>query len=245
MECYKYGKQCTCFVFNNLYSVLHRKHLFYFWNTTNNFAIIWNSVGISRNAKVAEYIFLFFFNLVYISSLQSLSHVLVFVIPWTAAHQASLSITNSWSLLILMSVESRIPSIHLILCCSLLLLPSIFPRIRVFFKGVSSSHQVAKLWSFSCSIRPYSEYSGLISFRIDWFVLLAVQGTLKGLLQHYGSKASFLWCSAFLMVQLSHPHVTTGNTIVLTIWTFVSKVVSLLFNVLSSFVIAFLPRSVF
>ena len=132
-----------------------------------------------------------------------------------------------------MSVESRIPSIHLILCCSLLLLPSIFPRIRVFFKGVSSSHQVAKLWSFSCSIRPYSEYSGLISFRIDWFVLLAVQGTLKGLLQHYGSKASFLWCSAFLMVQLSHPHVTTGKTIALTRWTFSSCLQS--FPVSSSF----------
>ena len=100
---------------------------------------------------------------------------------------------------------------HLILCSPLLPLPSIFPRIRVFFKGVSSSHQVAKLWSFSCSIRPYSEYSGLISFRIDWFVLLAVQGTLKGLLQHYGSKASFLWCSAFFMVQVSHPYMNTGK----------------------------------
>ena len=148
MECYKYGNQCTCFVFNNLYSVLHRKHLFYFWNTTNNFAIIWNSVGISRNAKVAEYIFLFFFNLVYISSLQSLSHVLVFVIPWTAAHQASLSFTNSWSLLILMSNGSVMPSNHLILCHPLLLPPLIFPRIRVLFQWVSSLHQVAKVLEF-------------------------------------------------------------------------------------------------
>ena len=128
----------------------------------------------------------------FVAVVQSLSSVPFFATPWTATHQAPLSSSVSQSLLKLPSIESVKLSNHLIFCCSLLLLPSIFPRIRVFFKGVSSSHQVAKLWSFSCSIRPYSEYSGLISFRIDWFVLLAVQGTLKSLLQQHSSKASFL-----------------------------------------------------
>ena len=125
---------------------------------------------------------LFFFWKSLRSSVQLLSHVQLFAMPWTVAHQASLSITNSWSLLKLMSIESVIPSNHLILCCPLLLLPSIFSSIRVF-SNVSSSHQVAKYWSFSIS--PSNEYSGLISFRIDWFDLLAVQGTLKSLLQHH------------------------------------------------------------
>ena len=136
------------------------------------------------------------------------------VTPWTAAHQASLPITNSQSLLKLMSIESVMPSSHLILRCPLLLPPSIFPSIKVF-----SDESVLQItwpisWSFSFSISPSSEYSGLISFRMDWLDLLAVQGTLKSLLQYHSSKASILWCSAFFTVQLSHPHMTTGKTIV-------------------------------
>ena len=129
---------------------------------------------------------------------------------------------------------------HLILCHPLLLLPSIFPTFRVFFSELVLLIRWPKYWSFSFSINPSNEYSWLISFRIDWFDLFAVQGTLKSLLQHHSSKASILWCSAFFMVQLSHPYMTTGKTIALTIWTFVGKV---LFNILSRFVIAFLPRS--
>ena len=139
-----------------------------------------------------------------ISSVQLLSHVQLFVIPWTAACQASLSITNSWSLLKLMFIESVMPSNHLILCCPLLLMPSIFPSIRVFSNESVLCIKWPKYWSFSFSISPSNEYSGLISFRIDWFDVLAVQGTLKNPLQHHSSKASILWCSAFFMVQLSH-----------------------------------------
>ena len=161
--------------------------------------------------------------------------------PMTATCQASLSITNSRSLLKLMSIESAMPSNHLILCHPLLL-PSIFPSIK-FFSSESVLHiRWSKYWSFSFSISPCSEYSGLISFRMDWLDLLAVQGTLKSLLQHHSSKASILWCSAFL-VQLSHPYMTTGKTIALTRWTFVGIVMSLLFNMLSRLVITFLPRS--
>ena len=163
--------------------------------------------------------------------------------PWTAAHQASLSITNSRSLLKLMSIESVIPSDHLILCCPLLLLPSIFPSIRVFSNESALCIRWPKYWSFSLNISPSNEHPGLISFRMDWLDPLAVQGTLKSLLQHHSSKASILWCSAFLMVQLSHPYITTRKTIVLTIRTFVSKVMSLLFNMLSRLVVAFPPRS--
>ena len=154
-----------------------------------------------------------------------------------------MSITNSRSLLKLMSIESVMPSNHLILCCPLLLLPSIFPSIRVFSKELALQIRWPKYWSISLSISPSKEYSGLISFRIDWFDLLAIQGTLESLLQHHSSKASILWHSAFLMVQLSHPCMTTGKTIALTRWTFVGKVMSLLFNMLSSLVITFLPRS--
>ena len=154
-----------------------------------------------------------------------------------------MSITNSWSLLKLMSIESVMPSNHLILCGPLLLLPSIFPSIRVFSKELALQIRWPKYWSISLSISPSNEYSGLISFRIDWFDLLAIQGTLESLLQHHSSKASILWHSAFLMVQLSHPCMTTGKTIALTRWTFVGKVMSLLFNMLSSLVITFLPRS--
>ena len=150
------------------------------------------------------------------------------------------SITNSWSLLKPMSIVSVIPFNHLILCRPLLLLPSIFPSIRVFSNESVLHIRWPKYWSFSFSI---SEYSGLISFRMDWMDLLAVQGTLKSLLQHHSSKASVLRCSAFFIVQLSHPYMTTRKTIALTRWTFVGKVMSLLFNMLSSWVIAFLPRS--
>ena len=142
-----------------------------------------------------------------------------------------------------MSIESVIPSNHLILCHPLLLLPSIFPSIRVFSSESVLCLRWPKCWSFSFSISSSSEYSGLISFRIDWFDHLAVQGTPKRLLQHHSSKASFLQCSTFFMVHLSHPYMTTGKTIALTIWIFASKVMPLLFNILFRFVIAFLPRS--
>ena len=161
--------------------------------------------------------------------------------PWTAARQASLSITNSWSLLKLVSIESVMPSNHLILCHPLLLLPSIFPSIRVFSNESVLSIRWPKYWSFSINLS--NEYSGLISSRIDWLDHLAVQGTLKNLLQHHSSKAWVLQCSAFFIVQLSHLYMTTGKTIALTIQTFAGKVMSLLFNMLSRFVIAFLSRS--
>ena len=167
------------------------------------------------------------------SSVQSLSCVRLFVTPWTVAHQASLSITNSRSLLKLLSIESVMPSNHLILSHLLLLLPSIFPSIRVFSNESVLCIRWPKYWSFSFSISPSNEYLGLLSFRIYWFDLLVVQGTLKSLLQHHSLKASILHCSAFFMVQLSHPYMTTGKTIALTRWNFVSKVMSLLFIMLS------------
>ena len=159
------------------------------------------------------------------------------------AYWASLSITNSWRLLKLMSIQSVMPSNHLILCRLLLLPPSIFPSIRVFSSESVLHIRWPKYWSFSFSISPSSEYSGLISFRMDWLDLIAVQGTLKSLLQHHSLKTSILQHSAFFIVQLSHPYTTTGKTIALTRWTFVGKVMSLLFNMLSRLVIAFLPRS--
>ena len=157
------------------------------------------------------------------------------------ACQASLSLTISWSLLKLMFIESVMPSNHLILCCPLFLLPSIFPSIRVFSSELALHIRWPKYWSFS--INPFNEYSGLISFRINWFDLLAVQGTLKSLLQHHSLKALILQSSAFYMVHLSYPYMTIGKTIALTIWTFVGKVMSLLFTVLSRLIITFLPRS--
>ena len=163
--------------------------------------------------------------------------------PRTAARQASLSFTISERLLKLMSIKSVIPYNHLIFCRPLLLWPSIFPSIRVFSSKSVLCIRWSKYWSFSFSISPSKEYSGLISFRFDWFDLLDVQGTLKSLLQHHSWKASLLQCSAFFTVQLSHPYMTNGKTTALTIWTFVSKVTSLLFNMLSRFIIAFLPRS--
>ena len=177
------------------------------------------------------------------SSVQLLSHVRLFVTPWIAAHQASLSIVNSQSLLRLMSIESVMPSNHLIFCCPLLLPPSIFPSIRVFSNESVLRIRWPKYWSFSFNISPSTQHSGLISFRMDWLDLLAVQGTLKSLLQHHRSKASILWLSAFFIIQLSHPYMTTGKTIALTRQTFVGKVISLLFNILSRLVMAFLPRS--
>ena len=178
-----------------------------------------------------------------VSSVQSLSRVGLFVTPWTAALQTSLSITNSQSFLKLMSIESVMLSNHLILCRPLLLSPSIFPSIRVFSNESSLHIRWPKYWSFSFSINPSNECSGLISFRIDWLDLLAVQGTLKSLLQYYSSKASILQCSVFFIVQLSHPYMTTGKTIALMRWTFVGKVMSLLFNMLSRLVITFLLRN--
>ena len=165
------------------------------------------------------------------------------VTPWAAARRASLSITNSWSFLRLMSIESVIPSNHLILCHPLLLLRSIFPSIRVFSKELVLRIRWPEYWSFSFSISASSEYSGFLSFRLDWLDLLRVQGTLKSLLQQYDSKASILQHSAFFMIQLSHPYMTTGKTIALARRTFVGKVMSLLFNMLSRLIIAFLPRS--
>ena len=175
------------------------------------------------------------------SSAQSLSRVQLFATPWITARQASLSVTNSQSLLKLVSIES-VPSSHLILCCLLLLLPPILPSIRVFSNESTLRMRWPKYWSFSFSISPSNEHPGLI-FRMDWLDLLAVPGTPKSLLQHHSSKASIFWHSACFIVQLSHPYMTTGKNIALTRRTFVGKVMSLLFNILSRLVITFLPRS--
>ena len=189
----------------------------------------------------------------------SLSHVPIFVIPWTVAYQAPPSmgfskqeywsglsfpsINKSWSLLILVSIGSIMPSNHLMLCRPLLLPPSIFPGISVFSNESFIHIRWPKYCSFSFSISPSNEYSGLISFRIDYLDLLTVQMTLKSLLQHHSSKASICWCSAFFIVQLSHPYMTTGKTIALIRQNFLGKVMSLLFNMLSMLVITCLPRS--
>ena len=183
------------------------------------------------------------------SSFQSLSHVQLFATPWTAAHKATLSFTISQSLLKFMSIESVMLSNHLILCHPLLLLPSILPTIWVFSSESVLHIRWPKYWNLSFIISPSNEYSGLIYFRIDWFDLLAVQGilavqgTLKSLLHHHSSKTPILWCSAFFVVQLSHPYMTTGKTTALTIWALVGKVMSLLLNMLSRLVLAFLSRS--
>ena len=175
-------------------------------------------------------------------SVQSLSHIRLFATSWTAARQVSLSITNSRSLLKLMSIKLVMPSNHLILYCPLLLLPSIFLGIRVFSNESVLPIRWPQYWSFSFSISPSNEHSGLIFFSMDWLDLHAVQGTLKSLLQHHSSKASILWCSAFSVVQLTSIH-DYWKTIALTRQTFVGKVLSLLFNMLSRFLIVFLPRS--
>ena len=171
-------------------------------------------------------------NKILICSVQSFSHVRLFATPWTAARQASLSITNSRSLLKFMSIKSVMPSNHLILCCPLLLPPSIFTSIWVFSNQSVLRIRLPKYWSFSFSISSSNEYSGLISFKMDWLDLLAVQGTLKSLIQHHSSKPSILRCSAFFIEQLTHPYMTTEKTIALTRQTFVGKVMSLLFNIL-------------
>ena len=180
----------------------------------------------------------------YFSSVQSFSRVQLFVTPWTTARQASLSITNSQSSPKTMSIELVMPSKHLILCHPFLLLPSIFPSIRVFSNESALRIRWPKYWSFSFNISRFNEHPGLISFRMDWLDLLAVQVTLKSPLQHHSSKASILH-SAFLRVQLSDPYMTTGKTEDLTRWNFVDKVMSLLFNKLSRLVIAFLLRNFF
>ena len=179
----------------------------------------------------------FSFNLTVFRSVQSLSSVRLFATPWTTEHQASLSIANSRSLLKLMPIEWVMTSSHLILCRLLLLLSSIFPSIRVFSNESVLHIRWPKDWNLSFSISSCKEYSGLMSFRMDWLDLLAVQGTLKSLLQHHSSKASKLRRPAFFMVHLSHPYMTTGKTIALTRWTFVGKCI--LFNMLSRLVIAF------
>ena len=174
---------------------------------------------------------------------QSLSHVWLFATPWTAACQVSLSFTISWSLLKFMSIELVMSPNHFILCHLLLFLPSIFPSIRVFSNEMALHIRWPKYWSFSFSISSSNDYSGLISFRIDWFDRLAVWGTLKSLLQHNSSKASVLQRPPLFMAQLLHPYMTTGKSIALTRWTSVGKIMSLLFNLLSRFVIAFLLRN--
>ena len=176
-------------------------------------------------------------------SVQSLSCVQLFAMPRTAARQASLAITNTWSLLKLVSIKLVIPSNHFFLCHPLLLLSSVFPSIRVFSNELVLCIRWLKYWSFSFSISPSNEYSGLIFSRMDWMDLLALQRTLKSLLQHHSSKASILQHSSFFIAQLSNLYKTTGKTIALTRCTFVSKVMSLLFNMLSRLVIAFLPRN--
>ena len=177
------------------------------------------------------------------SSVHLLSHVRLFLTPWTAECQASLSITNSQSLLKLMSIESVMPSNHLILCCPFLLPLPIFSSISVFSNEPVLCSRWPKYWSYNFSISPSNEYSGLISFRVDWLDLLVVQETLKSLLRPHSSEASILQYSAFFTVQFSHPYMTTRKTIALIRWTFVGKVISLLFNILSRLVITFLPRS--
>ena len=169
-------------------------------------------------------------------------HVRFSATSWSAACQASLSFSISRSLFRLISIELVTLYNHLILCCPFILLPSIFPGLRIFSNELALCIRWLKYWSFSFSISPSNEYSGLISFRMDWLDLFAVQGTLKSLLQHHSSKASMIWRSAFFMAQLSYPNITR-KTIVLTIWISVGKVMSLLFNTMSMFVIAFLPRS--
>ena len=179
------------------------------------------------------------------SWVQSLSHARLFVSLWTAASQASLSITNSQRLLKLMSIASVMPSNHLILCCPLLFLPSVIPSIRVFSNESVLHIRWPKYWSFSLSISPSNEYSGLISFRMDllgWISLLSVQGTLKSLLQHHSSKASILWHSIFFIVQFSHPYMTPGKKQSFDWKTFVGKVTALVFDMLSRLVVTFLPR---
>ena len=226
---------CKKSVFDCMYT-LHQNHIYPF-SLEQFLRAIWNAISWAPSVQF--------------SSVQSLSRVWLFATPWITARQASPSITNSQRLLRLMSIESVMPSNHLIFCHPLLLLPPIPPSIRVFSHKSTLRMRWPKYWSFSFSISPSNEHPGLIFFRMDWLDLLAVQGTLKSLLQHHSSKASILWCSAFFTVQLSYSYMTAEKTIALTrwtfvgffFWTFVDKVMSLLLNMLSRLVIASLPRS--
>ena len=208
--------------------------------------IVWHLVGTQLCSECISSSHLLYIILPYpilgtrwnYTSVQSLS--CVFANPWITALQASLSITNSWSLLNYMTIELVMPSSHLILCHPLLLLPQIPPSIRVFSNESTLRMRWPKFWSFSFNISPSNEHPALISFRMDWLDLPAVQGTLKSLLQHHSSKASLLWHSPFFRVQLSHPYMTTGKTIALTRQIFVGKVMYLLLNMLSRLVITFL-----
>ena len=219
--------------------IAYRCNIYWHWEPefTQNFLVA------KAKKEIRDYIFISESISIQLSSVQSLSCVWLFATPWIAARQASLSITISWSSLKLTSIESVMPSSHLILCRPLLLLPAIPPSVRDFSNESALHMRWPKYWSFSFSIIPSKEHPELISFRMDWFDLLEVQGTLKSLLQHHSSKASVLQCSAFFTVQLSQPYMTTGKTIALTRRTFVGKVMSLLFNMLSRLVITFLPRS--
>ena len=198
---------------------------------------MWLLTGRTKKAEVVTFSHLIIlrFSQPLVVAVQSPSCVWLFMTPWTAVCQPSLTLTISRSLPKFMSNESVMPSNYLNLCRPLILLPSIFPSIRDFSKESAVCIRWSKYWSVSFSISPSKEYSVLISFKIDWFDLLALQATLKSLLQHHNLKASILWCSAFFIVQLSYPYMITGKTIALTIWNTVGKVMSLLFNTLSSF----------
>ena len=200
-------------------------------------------IYLNFSSLLGIYLFSLKVESVQFSSVQLLSHIWLFATQWTTAHQTSLPISNSWSPPKPVSIESVMPRNHLILCSPLLLLPSIFLSIRVFSNESGLCINCPKYWSFSFNISPTNEYPGLISFRMDWLDLLEVQGILKSLLWHNSSKASVLWCSAFFTVQLSHPYITSRKTIALTRQTFVDKVMSLLFEMLSRLIITFLPRS--
>ena len=217
----------------NFYNSIIRKQIFQLKNEWR----IWIDISSKEHVQmIYQHIKRCSVSIVYHLGSVQFSPVWFFVTPWTAEHQASLSTTNSQSLLKLMSIELVMPSNRLILCHPLLLPPSIFPSSRVFSKELVLHSRWPKYWNFSFSISPSNEYSGLISFRMDWLDLLELQRTLKSLLQHHSLRASILWHSAFFMVQLSHPYMTTGKTIALTVWIFVGKVMSLLFNMLSRLV---------
>ena len=233
------GRFFTCWAIREALYIIEDTYLKVTININTNFLKIYTLYFVekARDCNILNSIYNYF------SSVQSLSRVRLFATPWTATRQASLSITNSRSSLRLMSIESVMPSSHLILCLPLLLLPPIPPSIRVFSNESTLHMRWPKYWSFSFSIIPSKEIPGLISFRMHWLDLLAVQGTLKSLLQHHSSKASVLRHTAFFTVQLLHPYMTTGKTIALTRRTFVGKVMSLFFNMLSRLVITFLPSS--
>ena len=228
-----YSYVCPCFITQYLCDEKNK----------NQKVFLFMQIFFSEYDKLLPTEYYAFISSVQFSSVQSFSHVRLFATPWTAAHQASLPITNSWSPPKPMSIESVMPSNHLILCRPLLLPPPINSSIEVFSNESALRIRWPKYWCFSFNISPSNEHPGLISFRMVWLDLLAVQGTLKSLLQHHSSKAPIFRRSPFFTVQLSHPYMTTGKTIALTRWIFVGKVMSLLFNMLSRLVITFLPRT--